>query len=151
MITDGKEMESEKLSDTLKQCLDWCKECGKKIEQGYSLTNRLCFSCDFWTKLCQPKEGCIQIIVDGHHYQTGYADVNCPDAPRFAGFGGRQFYVKLLKEIPRVPFIFFTHNMWHQGTIPIRFRDRLPDNAEFINKVEVVDVNGTECFNIERI
>ena len=48
------------------------------------------------------------------------------DSP-FRGYGGRGIKIKL-----QTGEIIVTNNLWHNGKVPKEFRDRLPDNAEFI-------------------
>ena len=48
------------------------------------------------------------------------------DSP-FRGYGGKGIKIKL-----HTGEIIVTNNLWHNGEVPKEFRDRLPDNAEFI-------------------
>lgn len=107
-----------------------CKICGGIVELEYTeplkselIEDGICFSCHFWKeKVHSYNER--TVIVDGLHYR--YFDDN-PGAA-FLGFGGREFRIKFNDGREVV-----THNLWHQGNIPERFRDKLPDNAQFIN------------------
>jgi len=102
-----------------------CNECGKV---GYSTsfmdgsTKRkmdelgVCFDCAFWTLQSQRKD---QVVIDGCMYSIGSGGNG--------GMGGRRFDIKINgKETT-------TNDLWHQGTIPYHFKERMPDNAEFLN------------------
>ena len=120
---------------------------------GYNVKEGLCFSCNHWEELYEKRldKNVISIRVDGRHYQTCIGDINKPPS-LYAGFGGRKFIVKM-KELPvtkvwelgDISGEFYTCNMWSQGTVPEYFRDKLPDNAEFLNEVnETVVLDGSE-------
>jgi hypothetical protein len=61
--------------------------------------------------------------IDGQHY------VICDESPdvQLRGFGGDPFEIKF-----HDGRVVKTTNLWCQGAIPERFRDRLPDNAVFL-------------------
>ena len=108
-----------------------CKICGAREENHWishkQLTERQeCFNCNYWMKLIEDQrwdEDRFRVVVKGIHY-VGYS-------PRVStgmkGFGGQLWKIKFLdgREVE-------CRNLWHQGEIPERFRDRLPDNAEFV-------------------
>lgn len=105
-----------------------CRECGLMFATTYCepeksklLAQNICFTCNHWRELLKCQN---PIRVRSGHYQDGGAKAGRTD---FNGFGGRVFRVRMFdgKE-------FETNNMWFQGTIPAHFRERLPDNAEFI-------------------
>ena len=116
-----------------------CKECGKlETLQWVPDLNReladgsLCFKCHFWLKLLErdktdPK--CARI--GGTHYVVGPAD----GFPR--GFGGDTFYLRMPDGSLRR-----TRNLWCQGNIPDRFRERMPDNAAFLAADEFKAAGG---------
>ena len=94
-----------------------------------SLISGLCFDCSFWenliTKAEQRESGSIRI--DGHHY---YVDLKNPikgGIPSHRGFAGRSWNIRF-----RDGATVRTDNLWYQGQIPERFKDRLPDNADFV-------------------
>lgn len=101
-----------------------CKECKGECDPHYpkAYTKQLCFSCDYWLRLVNHPHA---VRVMGVHFvDGGYL----PDAPRSClGFGGKLHVVEF-KDGRRVT----TNNLWHQGVIPKRFRDRMPDNAMFV-------------------
>jgi hypothetical protein len=70
------------------------------------------------------------IRADGVHYVLG------PEPRRdsngalihdgMLGFGGREFRFRMLAD----DRVVVSHNVWHQGRIPVEYADQLPDNAE---------------------
>lgn len=64
-----------------------------------------------------------RVVVAHEHYMLG------PDRPRdnFKGFGGRRWEIEF-HDGRRVT----THDLWYQGVIPPKWRDRYPDNARFV-------------------
>ncbi len=120
-----------------------CNECGK---EDYSLSymkganktcmdeKGLCFTCAFWTLKLDLKN---PVVIDGGLYS--------PESGNGPGMAGRRFDIRMPngEEIT-------THNLWSQGIIPEHFRDRLPNNAEFMNGAERVQVGETTCFNPSR-
>ncbi|WP_433235329.1 DUF6197 family protein [Streptosporangium sp. CA-135522] len=63
-----------------------------------------------------------RVVVEGEHYLI--VDETCSG---FRGFGGRRFDIEFFDGRTAT-----TWNLWHQGTIPARWRDRYPDNARFV-------------------
>lgn len=97
-----------------------CIECGGYITEVYTeRTLPYCFICDFWGSVISRSDN---IVINGNCYNA------CKeDSKSFRGFDGREFRIKFFdgKEL-------CTTNLWSRGKIPLRFRDRLPDNAYFI-------------------
>lgn len=56
--------------------------------------------------------------------------------------GGRKFHIQM-----HDGQVIETTELWHQGTIPEHFRERLPDNANFLNGAGKVAVGDDYCFN----
>lgn len=109
-----------------------CKECGKKIEDHFSSLNlfekMLCVSCDFWTRYTKRAKHPSSVRIDGAHYwieKEGTID---------KGFGGRKFIIEFNDRFRDRTVV--TTNLWHQGDIPKRFGDRLPDNAVFLEVIK---------------
>lgn len=107
--------------------IEKCKECGKSYkgswmdERARKLEEKqLCFNCSYWSDLIPVRNNAV--IVDGVHYMIGPEDKG-----GMRGFGGRRFDVVFFNG-KRIT----TTNLWHQGTVPDHFRNRLPDNARFI-------------------
>jgi hypothetical protein len=107
-----------------------CTECGSPIQTNYYeptktrlIEKNVCFSCDHWLGKIDIKDNPRTVRVNNTHY---YIEDDAPNAP-FQGFGGQKFVI-LFDDGRKV----VTRNLWCQGNIPSRFRDRLPDNARFL-------------------
>lgn len=106
---------------------DPCRECGQifsartcdDIKQRM-LERHVCFTCDFWLEKINHRNS---TRINGQHYVIG--SVKYPH--RGDGYGGWHFRIK--KQDGEVVD---TCDLWSQGPIPPHFRDRLPDNAEFL-------------------
>jgi len=113
------------------EVIEKCKECGKREELCWNkktndtLTKyQLCFNCNFWREKIVIKDRPKVARIGGNHYLIGME--NEPPL-MFRGFGGDKFTI-LFNDGQEVT----TTNLWHQGTIPEHFKDRLPDNAKFV-------------------
>lgn len=112
-----------------------CSLCGQAYTTKFTNGARLiaenrCFDCDFWLTL---KPG--GIVIAGRHYQIGPEPA--PNASHaFLGMAGREFRIKFLADGREV----VTHNLWHQGAVPLHLRDRFPDNAEFLGGAGFVKI-----------
>jgi hypothetical protein len=109
-----------------------CKICGRADSpvnwtKG-SLENGLCLSCSIWTRIKKAYDRGRKVVIDGRVYHVS----NENDPSHFRGFGGRKFKIEMI-ETGR---IIDTTNLWHNGTIPDRFRKGMPDNAKFVNEKE---------------
>ena len=107
-------------------CDHLCRECGAREIGSWlgedSLKERgLCFSCGFWDDLLRIKDEPTTVRADGKHYVVGEPN------ERWPGFGGSRFVISFNdgREVE-------TCNLWSQGDIPTRFKDRMPDNAKFV-------------------
>lgn len=103
-----------------------CEICGKKIDKsrfiGKILCSNKCFNISFWRKIIAEKDK--HIIIHGECYCDGGENSPGP----FRGFSGRRFWIKF-----KDGSTLATNNLWYQGKIPDKFRDELPDTAEFYN------------------
>lgn len=112
--------------------IDSCVEC-KQLHKGnwfketaYRLQlKQLCFGCDYWLGKVNVSSSHRQVRVAGKCYYIG-AESSEDRSGR--GFGGRRFLIRFHDGRGEV----VTTNLWHNGEIPLLFRDRLPDNAVFI-------------------
>jgi hypothetical protein len=103
-------------------------------------------SCDkHWARELADRPG--RVVIGGEHYRVV---PDLPDGRRDgAGYGGRLFRIRLLPGAAPVEVrrrdrsddrtiapgeVFETRNLWHQGTIPPKWRERLPDTAEFVRE-----------------
>lgn len=111
-----------------------CRICFKPIDFNYhhraQLEKRmLCVTCDFWWDKVEMRanndlyQGNRVVRVRYNHY------IIYPDNPNgFQGFGGREHTIRFDNGDEIV-----THNLWHQGEIPMWFREHLPNNAVFVD------------------
>ena len=107
-----------------------CKECGFVENRSWRdgkakelQDKQICYDCSFWLSVIEDNG---LIIVDGDAYKDG----GYQSGPsRWKGFGGHKFTIELYsgKTIT-------TDNLSHRGSVPDRFKDRLPDNAKFLNE-----------------
>jgi hypothetical protein len=103
-----------------------CDCCGKgfvrDLENDAYIGNN-CFDCSFWVRKINltGEDIARRVVVEGQHYMVA------PEDGSFKGFGGRRFHIRFFdgREID-------TGNLWHQGIIPVRFREAMPDNAVFV-------------------
>lgn len=102
-----------------------CSECGSPYSTNYVepvkqmlLAAGICHSCDHFRRLIGRKHA---LRIAGVHWMGKPGD-------KGDGCGGRTFNVRMLETGEE----FQTSNLWCQGNIPAHFKDRLPDNAEFI-------------------
>lgn len=107
-----------------------CLMCGENFwfdefwDRGnnYRPDNNLCRTCQFWyekVEMCDDPE--IARIAN-EHYTIGEKTKSA------RGFGGRKVTIKF-----NDGRIVQTDNLWHQGRIPISWRQYLPNNAEFVS------------------
>lgn len=73
------------------------------------------------------RDGAHVLRINGKHFMAKPGDTG-------QGFGGRRFVWQDLKTLQN----FESSNVWHQGTIPPDFRDRLPDNAVWLENTSAV-------------
>jgi ribosomal protein L40E len=107
-----------------------CRECGVEAYRGNLIESAedemaahgACFLCTHWLKrieaIAKGEDRYVQI--NGVGYWLGPED-----ARGFRGFDGTAYFITRHGGARQR-----TTNLWCQGEIPQRFRDRLPDNAE---------------------
>ncbi len=84
------------------------------------IEKNVCHTCAFWYEKITLKDRYLRVNHVSYH-------VSPEDAPSlFRGFGGAKFKFRRLDTNE----VIVSTNVWCQGDIPPRFRDRLPDNAE---------------------
>ena len=112
-----------------------CGECQERITGpplNHDMVRRgLCYNCNFWEIWVERKdhpdyESHIARI-NGEQYLLGPEDTFA--RPR--GMGGVHKVI-LFKDGRTVE----STNVWHNGMIPLHFRNRLPDNATFVEPLE---------------
>jgi hypothetical protein len=148
-----------------KQCLNyqhcgWYVGCGKDSSgnpvPGYQVKEGLCTNCNHWEELVEKIDDpeIYSIRIEGQHYQT-HKNYLFRRPGKYNGFGGRKFVIKIHPKDTE-PYtdgtLIVTHDLWTQGTIPEHFKDRLFDNAEFLNEVTERTVFDGEdfitCFDV---
>lgn len=121
-----------------------CCECGQPERATFFEKTReemirmqLCFSCLHWTQLIDKADDPRVIRFGGMHTMIGTPQVGHVvggGQKSRLGCGGQDWWFKM--DDGR---LIHTNNLWHQGTIPIHFRDRLPDNASQLTKEQFDD------------
>lgn len=113
-----------------------CIICGKEISKSMYNSNPLCsqecFSENFWNETLADKS---RVIIDQDVYYVG-EETN--DRLAFRGFGGRAFYIKMIKDnaIYSKGDVFKSTNLWSNGKIPSNRFNPDMNNAVFITKEE---------------
>lgn len=104
-----------------------CRECGES-ERPRSWANgaeleraALCFGCHYWHGAIALADDPRSVRLDGVHGFIGDGQGSS------RGHYGARFEVEFLDGRTVT-----TTDLWHQGEIPARFRDRLPDNARAV-------------------
>ena len=81
----------------------------------------------FWAEQMAKRDNA---VVIGHTHYRIKPDTSVRDRD-IAGFGGALHRIRFLADGREVE----TRNLWYQGVIPPSWRDRLPDDAEFVTGV----------------
>ena len=108
-----------------------CRFCGKEEDPEHwicrdsLIREQLCFSCYHWQERydydqSHPEEA---VVIDGVHYYIDDED----SKSHFRGFGGAKFVIQF-----NDGRVVNTTNLWCQGEVPPEWRDKFPDNAQFI-------------------
>lgn len=108
-----------------------CSVCGKKILRssydGVVLCgSEECWPYYYWSKIAREKDE--HIIIDDECYTIGNEEAGKWST---RGYGGKKFIIKKSDDT-----IITTTNLWHNGNVPERFKELLPNNATFIEEVE---------------
>lgn len=110
-----------------------CRECGQTFNPGYwsrgvtYKTAGLCWLDYFWEQKLEDAKKLSVFIISGNFYSVA-ADLPTNVNKINAGHGGNRFVIRPLDGRPDIT----THNLWHGGSIPHHYHDRLPDNASFV-------------------
>ena len=107
-----------------------CRECGgadalewNEETKAQLISEQLCFYCNLWTKRAPRTPDDNVAIIHGNYFTIG--DEKGPASMR--GYGGRRFTIRY-HDGRQVE----TTDLWDGGRVPEHFRDRLPDDAEFM-------------------
>lgn len=118
------------MTEALPADLDYvCRECGKTdnpkrwIGGEKIAATGLCFYCKHWDDLLNIKDRHDVVRIKGSHYMVGSAR----SPHRYNGFGGSRFKIRFNdgREVETV-------DLWSQGQIADHFKERMPDNAVFV-------------------
>ena len=115
------------LEHILKESIFTCQKCGVEVDSlkwanGSELEQKqLCFKCEIWMGYVEEANNPSSVRVNGYHYW-----IEKEDDKGMRGYDGKPFLIKF-KDGREVR----TTNLWNQGQIPKRFKDRLFDNAVF--------------------
>lgn len=106
-----------------------CVECGQpewgqwvKSAADAMIERGECFECNFWLGKIRDIGDPTWVRVNGRCFRI--AEEAAPGS--FRGFGGARYIIRF-----NDGRLATTTNLWTQGVIPERFRERLPDNAVF--------------------
>lgn len=108
-----------------------CCECGRLYSTHYVdnirkklKEQKVCHTCNFWREYVEKKDAPQIARINGTHY---WSNPKTESKSQFLGFGGRLTHIRWNdgREVE-------TNDLWYQGAIPDRFRERLPDNAIFV-------------------
>lgn len=131
-----------------------CSWCSEPVQStSYSApygprmeAEKLCFICVHWDIESNRTDDYRRIIINGYCYGVGEKEPSRNSKGRIQGemwgFGGRRFDIELFTGQR-----FTTHNLWGGGQIPERFRDKMPDNARFLNGASKAQVGDTTCWD----
>jgi len=100
-----------------------CTICGDAIDKGET-----CVMCEFWQDIINHIKSQDRrfFVTKGNAYTIGEEDERGKSDWR--GYGGSLFYIKLHHY---AGMWVKTTNLWHRGRVPARWRESLPDDAEF--------------------
>lgn len=104
-----------------------CVICGKEINESLFsnavLCSRECFNDLYWSERVKDINNKNQVIIDNQLYYIEPEN----DPSQFRGFGGQRFEIAFFDGRTVV-----TTNLWHNGTVPEKYRDILKNNAKFV-------------------
>lgn len=113
-----------------------CEICGKEIEKssymGAVLCSSECFTENYWLEKCKAQETdpYEYAIIDGQSYHFNRKKPIAEYSRyEFLGFDGKRFTIRYDNGDT-----YTTNNLWIQGEIPEKYRDRLKNNAIFVKE-----------------
>lgn len=94
------------------------------------ILRELCFDCNHWDELAFLSQDRNSVRINGHQYW-----IQPPADPALSGeFSGFK------KSVQKIQFIdgrkVETTNLWYQGEIPVAFRLRMPNNAQWAESLK---------------
>lgn len=130
VLTDetGREWLSSHAVDRYGHTLPPCTECGLPIEAGEARLGQ-CFTCRFWLEKIATRDKFIIAVawsrISSFQDCGNWPGVRGQDRSHL-GFGGARFKITRLSD----GHTWETNNLYTQGAVPERFRDRLPITHE---------------------
>lgn len=110
-----------------------CEICGKEIEKsmyyGSVLCSSECHTEKYWLDRVKAieKDPYEFTIIDGTCYHFDRDNPIEKDRRGFLGYDGRHFKIKLNDDTT-----YETNNLWCNGDVPEKYKDKLKDNAVFV-------------------
>jgi len=107
-----------------------CRICGEEFtKEKYGgdykdICSSECFKDAFWLEKIEDKD--VLTIINGECYHVGDEQ----SKSSFRGFDGSRFIIKYI-DGDKKDKVIVTTNLWYNGVIPDKFRDKLKDNAIF--------------------
>jgi hypothetical protein len=115
---------------------DRCAECGLWIEYGSMFgymgdkSREFCWDCNHWLQrvadYTEPDPHHKRVVIDKEDGRHIYSIGNATRPSSHNGFGGAWFTILFNDGTERR-----TCDLWSGGSVPERFRDRIPSNAQF--------------------
>ena len=103
-----------------------CIICNKEIDESkycdWDLCSSECFYKNFWNEQITSKDDENIVRIDGEQYYISNDTSNS-----IKGFGGEEFIIRFFSSR-----VIITNDLWYNGVIPAEYRNKLPNNAEFI-------------------
>lgn len=98
---------------------------------------KICLSCAFWIEIVEQQQAKKKTfaIVEGTVFSI-LPDVDPKDVRKMGGLGvgyGGSAFLFRFKDGREI----LSHNVWHRGEVPPRFKERLKDNAESLDHLEI--------------
>lgn len=108
----------------------WNSDGTKTIREiAVTVTERQDSNDKFWEMQLADRTNAL--VINGKHYRIGENNGR-PARDTFRGFGGRKFGVQKLDGTDP----FDVDDLWFQGPVPPKHRDKFPDTARFTNPDE---------------
>lgn len=111
-----------------------CPMCGKEPQNQLSAIGDFCssecFEKDFWQSKKALYDSGQAVVINSKCYFIGDETQRGPAC--FRGFGGRKFTIK-----KNDGAIITTANLSSNGAVPDKYREMLPDNAEFVDPTKM--------------
>lgn len=107
-----------------------CKICGNEFDKRKygvpyeDICSSECYKENFWLEKIEYIDELT--IINGECYHVG----DEKSTSSFRGFCGDKFIIKYINGVNKDKTV-FTTNLWYNGVIPEKFRDKLKDNAIF--------------------